>query len=255
MSVIPFINKTPKTKFEGFFQYDQTEYKYTFYLVPIVRKLPKTEEREIINYFGNRLRKGKICLDVDETTVRYYLDNDLVSAFVMVKPRNVNNIASGTIQIINRCHISAPSPDNIEYADIWVNDICRISQTGKEGGEPLKALFFLIEQLAIQNLGKSNIKLYIDRDPSNVSFLKPTYEQIGFHLNVDDNPSMCPEWSEPEMAMEKPNLTPHPEVIDLSFLKVPRYEFRSYKKQRTYGGKKKTRRKRRKRSLRRKMRK
>jgi len=254
MSVIPFINKTSQTKFEGTFQYDEMEYKYTFYLVPIIRKLPKTEEREIISYFGNRLRKGKICLDVDETTVRYYLDNNLVSAFLMVQPLGINNIASGTIQIINRCHTSSPSPHNIEYADVWANDICRISQNGDEG-KPFKALFFLIEQLAVQNLGKTNIKLYIDRDPSNVTFLKPTYERIGFDLNVDDTPSMCPDWSEPEMAMEKPNLTPQSQIIDLSFLKVPRYDLRSYKKQRVYGGKKKTRRKRRKRSLSRKNRK
>ena len=254
MSVIPFINKTSQTKFEGTFQYDGMEYKYTFYLVPITRKLPKREEREIISYFGNRMRKGKICLEVDEETIRYYLDNDLVSAFLMVQPVGINNIASGTMQIVNRCYKSSLSPDNIEYADVWTNDICRISENGA-GGDPLKALFFLMEQLAIQNLRKTKIKLYIDRDLSNVSFLKPTYEKIGFDLNVDDNPSMCPDWSEPEMAMEKPNLTPQPQIIDLSFLKVPRYDLRSNKKQRVYGGKKKTRRKRRVRSLSRKNRK
>lgn len=254
MPAIPFINKTSQTRFEGTFNLDNIQYEYTFYLQPIIRPLPKEEQQEIINYFGNRMFKGKICLEVDEETVTDYLKEGTISAFVMVKPVKIDNIASGSLQILNRCYTSLYQEDDINFADVWISDVCRVSNSDNKGN-PLKGLFFLMEQLAVQNMEKPNINLYVDRDPSNISILQPKYEGLGFVLNIDDDSSICPDWDDPEMMMTKSNLVPHPEIIDLSFLKQSRYYLRPHKKQRTYGGKKKTRRKRRKRSLSRKNRK
>lgn len=242
MTVIPFINNTGQTKIEGTFILDSIEYKYTLYLVPFVREMPKKEQNEIINFFGNRMFKGKHCLDVDESTISDYLYNGYISAFIIVQPVGINNFASGTLQIYNRCYTSSDSEeDNIKLADIWINDVCRISETGTNEGNPLKAMFFLIEQLAVQNLNKNNIKLYVETDEKNISVLKPKYESLGFVLNNATDPTICPEWKDPEMVMEKRNLVANPNIIDLSFLKVPRYYLRSStsKRQRTYGGKSK----------------
>lgn len=238
MTVIPFINKTGQTKFQGKFIFNSTEYVYTLYLIPIIRDIPKNEQNEIINYFGNRMRDGKICLDVDEDTISYYLYYGYVSAFVMVQPLGINNIASGTLQIYNRCYLSSSDSEEENKADVWINDVCRISDNGNEGN-PLKGMFFLMEQLVVQNLGKNNIKLFIEPHEKNKSMLKPIYESHGFILNNEKNSDICPEWKDPEIVMEKPNLVSQTNIIDLSFLKIPRYNLRSLKKQRTYGGNKK----------------
>lgn len=243
MTVIYFINKTGQTKFEGTFILDSIEYKYMLYLVPLLREMPTKEQKEIITFFGNRMFKGKHCLDVDESTIIDYLYNGYISAFVIVQPVGINNFASGTLQVYNRCYESSSDTedDGIKVADVWINDVCRISETGTNEGNPLKAMFFLMEQLAVQNLNKNNIKLYVDKDEKNISVLKPKYESIGFVLNNENQPNICPEWKEPEIVMEKPNLIANTNIIDLSFLKIPRYNLRSSssKRQRIYGGRKK----------------
>jgi hypothetical protein len=241
MTAFPFNNKTNKTKFEGTFILDSQVYEYTFYLLPIVRELPSQEQDEIISYFGNRMFKGDICLDVDESTVSYYLYDNIVSAFVMVNPKDINNIASGSLQIYNWCYL--PSNDineELTNADVFINDVCRVSDTKTSIGNPLKALFFLMEQLTIQNMDKNKIKLFVEKKGDNLDVLKPKYTSLGFSLNTDTDISanICPQKEKHEFVMEKPNLVSRPDIIDLSFLKIPPYNLRSSKKQRTYGGRK-----------------
>lgn len=217
MVSLSFINKTRKTKFKGIFQIDSTNYEFTMYLLPITKQ---KEYNEIVNYFGNRMFKGSVCLEVDETAIVDYLDNNDVSAFIMVNPEGIDNIASGTLQIYNWCNISSASlstSQNIDDADVWINDVCRVSSSGNTG-TPLKALFYLMEQLVVQNLGKTNIKLYIDSEPDNVSALKPKYESLGFVKNLIGNPEICPNWTGTEIVMEKTGLISEESVINLSFL-------------------------------------
>jgi hypothetical protein len=216
MVAISFINKTRKTKFKGAFSLDSTDYEYTMYLLPITKQ---KEYDEIVNYFGNRMFKGKICLDVDEPAVEDYLNNDDVSAFIMVNPVNIDNVASGTLQIYDWCNTSSTSSksQNINSADVWINDVCRVSSSGNTGN-PLKALFYFMEQLVVQNLGKNNIKLYIEPEPDNVKVLKPKYESLGFVKNIETNPEICPNWAGTEIVMEKTGLAEETQVINFAFL-------------------------------------
>ena len=216
MVAISFINKTRKTKFKGAFSLDSTDYEYTMYLLPITKQ---KEYDEIVNYFGNRMFKGKICLDVDEPAVEDYLNNDDVSAFIMVNPVNIDNVASGTLQIYDWCNTSSTSSksQNINSADVWINDVCRVSSSGNTGN-PLKALFYFMEQLVVQNLGKNNIKLYIEPEPDNVKVLKPKYESLGFVKNIESNPEICPNWAGTEIVMEKTGLAEETQVINFAFL-------------------------------------
>lgn len=242
MSAIPFINKTSKTKFKGTFFLDSTEYEYTMYLLPITKQ---KEFEEIVEYFGTRMFKGKTCLDVTEEKVEQYILNDDVSAFIIVNPKGINNKASGTLQIYDWCinppifsqsvkskthsksksHSKSKTHFKTTYggsltqeADVWINDVCRVSSVGN-AGNPLKALFYLMEQLVVQNLGKTNIKLYIEPEPDNVAALKPKYESLGFIKNFNDNPDICPNWQGSEIVMEKTGLIPDPN-IDFSFLQA-----------------------------------
>jgi hypothetical protein len=254
MSALHFINKTSKTKFKGSFFLDSTQYEYTMYLLPITKQ---KEFEEIVEYFGTRMFKGKTCLDVTEEKVEQYILNDDVSAFIIVNPKGVNNKASGTLQIYDWCinppspvSSSSKSKSNsksksksksksnsksnsnsksksnsksnsfggspTQEADVWINDVCRVSNSGNVGN-PLKALFYFMEQLVVQNLGKTNIKLYIEPEPDNVAALKPKYESLGFIKNLNDNPDICPNWAGKEIVMEKSGLTPDLN-IDFSFL-------------------------------------
>lgn len=238
MSAIPFINKTSKTKFKGSFFLDSTEYEYTMYLLPITKQ---KEFEEIVDYFGTRMFKGKTCLDVTEEKVEQYILNDDVSAFIIVNPKGINNKASGTLQVYDWC-INPPSPvssksksksksrskpsssggsptQDIDEADVWINDVCRVSSGGNIGN-PLKALFYFMEQLVVQNLGKTNIKLYIEPEPDNVAALKPKYESLGFVKNFNDNPDICTNWQGKEIVMEKTGLIPQENIIDFSFLQA-----------------------------------
>jgi hypothetical protein len=242
MSAIPFNNSNTKTKFKGTFSLDSTKYEYTMYLLPITKQ---KEFEEIVNYFGNRMFKGSLCLGLTEEKVEEYIVNDDVSAFIMVKPKGINNIASGTLQIYDWCinppspvpsksrsksksssthsggsashHISISNTANIDDADVWINDVCRVSDSGNVGN-PLKALFYFMEQLVIQNLHKSNIKLYIEPEPDNVAALKPKYESLGFVQNHLEHPNICPNWQGKEIVMEKTGLVSEPSIIDFSFL-------------------------------------
>lgn len=243
MTAFPFINKTKKTKIDGTFILDSQVYEYILYLLPIVTELPTEEQEELISYFGNRMFKGKHCLEVDEATISYYLYENAVSAFVMVKPKNINNIASGTLQIYNWCY--SPSDDineQLRLADVFINDVCRVSDTKENIGNPLKALFFFMEQITIQNMDKNKIKLFVENTDENKNILKPKYMSLGFTLNTDDDVSanICPQKDEHEFVMQKSNLESRSDIIDLSFLKIPPYNLRSSKKQRTYGGKRKS---------------
>lgn len=226
MVAIPFINKTKKTKFKGSFHLDSNDYEYTIYLLPITKQ---KEFDEIVTYFGNRMFKGAVCLEVDEEAVENYINDDDVSAFIMVNPVGIDNVASGTLQIFDWC-INPPnfSPSSgskstssksssINDADVWINDVCRVSSSGNIGN-PLRGLFYIMEQLVSQNLHKTNIKLYIDSEPDNVSILKPKYESLGFVKNFTDTPDICPNWKGTEIVMEKTGLIEEPHIIDFSFL-------------------------------------
>ena len=238
MVAIPFNNKTNQTKFQGSFDLDSTNYEYTIYLLPIKKR---KEINEIVSYFGNRMFQGNLCLKIDETDIKQYLKFKDVSAFIMVNPVGIDNIASGTLQIYDWCidpppqsqspsqsqstssggsssqHISSSKSPNIDEADVWINDVCRVS-SGQNTGNPLKGLFFLMEQLVVQNLQKTNIKLYIKPKKENVDALKPKYESLGFIKNHKEHPDICPKWQGKEIVMEKTGLVPETSIIDFSFL-------------------------------------
>jgi hypothetical protein len=212
----PFINQTTQTKFEGNFVFDSIQYKYTLYLMPII---DEAEQNEIIDYFGNRKYNNiDLCLDIDTNTIREYLDDEMVSAFVKVQPVGVDNIASGTIQIANLCKES----DSEYNDDIWINDICRISleKPNINEGNPLNALFFLMEQLIVQTTGHDTVKLSVKNNPpENREFLERKYKSLGFNSNNEVDPTICPEWKYPkELVMSKSGLEPNIDIIDFTFL-------------------------------------
>ena len=86
-----------------------------------------------------------------------------------------------------------------------------------------------MEQLVVQNLGKPNIKLYIDPEPTNKGVLKPKYTDLGFTLNSEDDPDICPGWTEHDIVMAKTGLSSDKNIIDFSFLDSSAYSKRAIK--------------------------
>jgi len=212
----PFRNTTELTKFEGKFILNETEYEYTIYLTPLPDSFSKEEHDEIIEYFGTRRFKKGLCLKLNRGSFKSYLRKGDISAFLIVNPVGIDNYASATLQNYDWCN-------RTDTDMVWINDICRVSSTGLSGsvGEPLKGLMFLVEQLVVQNLDLSVLKLYIDNDPITKPILKNIYEMLGFNYNSIDDNTICPGFlGGDEIVMEKRGLVTHQDSIDLSFLNV-----------------------------------
>lgn len=225
-----FKNNTGRRKFNGTFNYNSLTYEYTLYLPDLV----DPERSEVITKFGNRMQKGKPCLEVDEDVVRNYLDRGDVSAYIIVNQVGSDETASGTLQIYDWC--SGNSKQLLKNAFVWINDVCRIlGPSGvKTTVSPIGALFYFMEQLTVQNLKKSDIYLFVDtHDENNKNVLTSIYSKnYGFIVNSIDDITICPvnEAGATLMVMKKPSLVEDTTGIDFSFLM-----------KRRGGGKRKTR--------------
>lgn len=213
MPALNFENYTGESKFVGTINYQGFNYDYIIYLTPLTNRV---EKNEIINYFGNRTYKGKSCLGIDEKIIRNTINNADVSAFFIVKVSDIDNEASGSLQIYNWC-------ETRKGADVWINDVCKISSdniilqektTPGSTGIPVDVMFILMEQLVIQNLGRRNIKLFVENQPSNANFLVPRYQKIGYKIDY-----VCGKKFSDDIVMEK-QIYPDITIIDFSFLKM-----------------------------------
>ena len=115
-----FNNNTGKHKFIGSFSHNRLTYEYILYLPDLV----DPERREVITKFGNRMQKGKVCLDINESVVTNYLNNGDVSAYVIVNEVGSDETASGTLQIYDWC--SGNNKGLVRNRFVWINDVCRI---------------------------------------------------------------------------------------------------------------------------------
>ena len=205
-----FKNNTGESKFIGTIHYQGLNYDYIIYLKPFTT----TQKNEIIRYFGNRVYKGKSCLDINEKDMRNILRKNDASAFFIVSVAGIDNVASGSLQIYDWC-------ETTNGEDVWINDVCKISpmdvilqEKAMPGstGVPVDVMFMLMEQLVSQNLGKRNIKLFVENEPSNANFLVPRYEKMGYEIDP-----VCSKKFPHDIAMEKA-INPDTNIIDFTFL-------------------------------------
>ena len=67
----------------------------------------------------------------------------------------------------------------MDSAQAWINDVCRSYPVGTEKSKisPVEALFYLIEQLVVKNLKKSETHLMVGVDNQHVIGI---YEKYGY---------------------------------------------------------------------------
>lgn len=228
MPALNFNNNTGQSKFTGTINYKGFNYNYVIYLKPF----NSIDKNEIIKYFGNRIYKGKSCLDITEKDIRTILRKNDASAFFIVRVDGIDNVASGSLQIYDWC-------ETINREDVWINDVCKISPmdvilqektTTGSTGVPVDVMFILMEQLVAQNLRKSDIKLFVENEPSNANFLVPRYKQMGFEID-----SVCGQKFQHDIIMKK-QINPNTNIIDFTFLVNPQLTTTGgkYKKRKTH---------------------
>jgi hypothetical protein len=242
-----FRNDTTSNKFVGEFTYNELDYEYVLYLPrnpeqmrgrhrkQAIPNFTNPEEREeVIRKFGNRMQLTKDgvithCLEIDETTVTEYMDNNYVSAYVIVNQKGSDETASGTLQIHDWCATTKKrkrSDGNEPRPAVWINDVCRILGTGpKSEKSPVDALFFVMEQLTVQNMNQNEINLFVDTTTTtNKDVLKRIYSnKYGFIENSEDNADLCnnrPDNVKHLMVMRKTGLVDASVALDFSYLKL-----------------------------------
>jgi hypothetical protein len=213
-----FKNNTGKHKFTGTFGYNSLNYEYILYLPELI----DPERSEVIRKFGNRMQKGKACLDISEADIGNYIDTGSISAYIIINEVGSDETASGTLQIYDWC--SGNKKQLLANAFVWINDVCRIlGPSGvKTTVSPVGALFYFMEQLTIQNIKKQDIYLFVDtHDETNKTVLTSIYSKnYGFTVNSEDDVTLCPANGARSdlMTMKKPSLVADTTGIDFSFL-------------------------------------
>jgi hypothetical protein len=218
-----FHNVTGNHKFTGTFIYKELDYEYVLYLP----RFNPDERLEVISKFGNRMQGTKFCLDIKPDDITKFIDSNQVSAYVIVNQVGSDETASGTLQIYNWCPKNKRKREDnnepLDYPLVWINDVCRITvgEQAKLPVSPVGALFFVMEQLTLQNLGKTDIYLFVDKtNDTNKTALKNLYStKYGFILNSEDH-DLCRNHKAGEhlMVMKKPGLENNSEILNLSFL-------------------------------------
>ncbi len=176
-----FNNNSNLSKFSGTTLYQNTEFEYDVYLIPSKNQ---NETNEIIQRISSRKRMENgvetTCLGIDKALITFNLDNDNTCAYVFVREKGTQDEGSGSLQIYNWCSLKRKYHDEYNYAQVWINDVCRITPPGTQKSKisPIKVLFILFEQLAAQNINKNDIYLMVE--PNEYNILGPIYNNYGF---------------------------------------------------------------------------
>jgi hypothetical protein len=149
----------------GIVKYRQSRYEYTIYYLPFSSETAK----EVIQFFGNRYRDGKLCLDVDESYISENIQGNKSIAYIKVNEQGYDDYATASLKVINWCHHPTPQ--------VFVMALCR-SGSQKSQGSPVGALFKLSERIA-HRLGEKYIYLF-PQQGDGVQKLIEIYKGYGF---------------------------------------------------------------------------
>jgi len=172
------------------------EFDYEVYLLPVIGENKDKVEKDLIKRIGNRMQKGKHCLDIDEAVVSKNIENNEYSAIAFVKNHAHDDSASGTIQYYDWCE----SGKN----QMWINDLCRIT-TDKQSASPIKVLLKVFELITkTHTKGLRYINLMVDNeDEEGSKVLIEIYKKYGFSI-MKENQCLMDDPDNEYTLMRKP---------------------------------------------------
>jgi len=173
--------------FSGDFEFKGTRFTYEVNIAPFSSGGAKNMKKILLDRKDpTDPTRTKTCLDLTKEDVKNYANNNNIqtSAFFVVYAPNKLDSGSGTIQVYNHC--SSERAD-INNAQAWINDVCRTYPLGIEKSKisPVEAMFYLIEQLVVKNLKKSETHLMVGTNNQHVIGI---YEKYGY-LTIPDLPA------------------------------------------------------------------
>jgi len=148
------MNVTPtKTKITGEMSLGNQHFTYEVYLLPIPDNHPEKQniEEDLIRRLGSRIKNGSACLGMDETVARNNIANNLYAAVGFVKNKNHDDEASATLQHFDWCTNGKPDTEK-RGKQIWICDLCRITNGIKPDQSPVKVLFSVFEKVVMETL-------------------------------------------------------------------------------------------------------
>ena len=151
-----------------------TDFECTIY--PNPHNKLSSEINKIIKIFGNRLQNGKSCLGITEDSVRKDINNKVYTALIFVKNTLYNDSATCSLQYYNWC--DEKSSDK----SIWINDLCRVKETGKKLISPVRALLKFIEDFSKSKGVKDNY-LLVKKNKNSTTKLLEVYAGYEFFRN------------------------------------------------------------------------
>jgi hypothetical protein len=153
-----------------------TEFECTMY--PNPHNKSASEINQIVEIFGNRLQNGKSCLGITEDSVRKDINNKVYTALIFVKNNLHNDSATCSLQYYNWCD------ENSSEKSIWINDLCRVKETGKKLISPVRALLQTVEDFS-KSKGITENYLLVEKDKNGTSKLLEVYGGYKFIKNDD----------------------------------------------------------------------
>ena len=170
--------------FSGDFVFKGTMFTYEVNIAPFSSGGAKNMKKILLNRKDpTDPTRSKICLDLTKEDVKKYANNTVIqtSAFFIVYAQNKLDSGSGTLQVYNHCSAERV---NIDNAQAWINDVCRSYPVGIEKSKisPVEAMFYLMEQLVVKNLKKSETHLMVSIDNQHVIGI---YEKYGYQKIPD----------------------------------------------------------------------
>ena len=188
------VKRGPSTQ-TGEFEYNGRNFIYEVYFHTI------KSNKQMVDYistifesrktFNKKTFESTNCLNIKTDDIKSRIKVKDYSALIRVIDKNQpNNIASGTIQIINFCQElnTERDPNDLSKADVWVNDVCRtcdyennMEYCSDKSNSPMRAFVVFIQEFVSHMINNDTIKLSIETTPpENLTVLTRIYSELGF---------------------------------------------------------------------------
>jgi len=182
-----------KSKITGNIHLGGQDFEYEVYFPRVSQDA--NEKEEIIKRLGSRIKNGAACLGLDENLARKHIANNEYVAVGFVTNKHHDDAASGTLQYFDWCDHKKRVEER-RGKQIWINDLCRITNGKKPDQSPVKILFRVFEKTVTDflHLTLRHVYLMVKTDllPPLISdgakVLIKIYEKYGFSVV---RPSEC----------------------------------------------------------------